>query len=334
MTANEADLVLSEFVTENASDVSGLGDGEWMVIAPFGDYLRPDRSAIQKFPREQGKKVLKTWNSLTGVAARYFNNIRHKLGFKSSCPIWDGHPDNDKARYPVERCLGEITELRVTANALEGRVKKDPTGWANRTPGPLFPSVLWWHFPPSGDPPAVFPELIESVGLVRTPNMAGVPAWTSNSALASPEAGSPTDGLNQKQNNMDRKKIALALGLAETASEADIDAALVTLRTTANSSSTLNTQITTANASLATITAERDRLTTDLTTANTALAGANSKVTILTTEKDGLLTEKTALTTANAALVEGTLLQGICFCARRTGNGQSGGRRRGVRGSG
>jgi hypothetical protein len=26
--------------------------------------------------------------------------------------------------------------------------------------------------------------------------------------------------------------------------------------------------------------------------------------------------------------------EGVCFCARRTGNGQSGGRRRGVRGSG
>ena len=297
-TANSAELCLSEFVSANAPDAAQIEDGQWLDIAPFGDFQRPDGSAVQRFSPDQAEKVLRTWNSITGTAARYFKNLLHGLGAKSTCPIWDGHPDDDKARYPVERCLGEITDLRTTANALQGRVKWNPKGMASRRRGPLYPSPLWWHMPPSGDPPAVFPELLESVGLDPHPNIRGVRAWTANSALdplASPEAS------NQNQShNMDKKKIALALGLTETATESEIDAALAGLRTTANAAST-------ANASLLTITVERDTALANLTTANTALAGANTKVTALTTERDGLLAEKGALTTANAALVEGTL---------------------------
>ena len=305
-TANSAELCLSEFVSANAQDVAHVEDGQWLDIAPFGDFQRPDGSAVQRFSPDQGEKVLRTWNSITGTAARYFKNLLHGLGAKSTCPIWDGHPDDDKARYPVERCLGEITDLRTTANALQGRVKWNPKGMASRRRGPLYPSPLWWHMPPSGDPPAVFPELLESVGLDPNPNIRGVRAWTANSAL-DPLASQQPEAQLKTENTMDRKKIALALGLTESATEADIDAAMQSLRTTANSASTATAQLTTANAQVVAMTTERDLARTALATANTQLTERNTALATLTTERDGLLTDKTTLTTANAALVEGAL---------------------------
>jgi hypothetical protein len=136
-SSSSAELCLSEFVSANAQDVAQVEDGQWLDIAPFGDFQRPDGSAVQRFSPDQAEKVLRTWNSITGTAARYFKNLLHGLGAKSTCPIWDGHPDDDKARYPVERCLGEITDLRTTANALQGRVKWNPKGMATRRRGPL-----------------------------------------------------------------------------------------------------------------------------------------------------------------------------------------------------
>jgi hypothetical protein len=306
-TANTENLQLSEFFTENAEDVSKIENGQWLTISPFGDFLRPDGSAVQRFHLDQAESVIRTWNSLTGVAARYFKNLFHGLGKKATCPIWDGHPDSDNKRYPVERLLGEITELRVTANSLQGRVQWNPKGLETRRKGSLYPSPLWWHFPPAGNPPAVFPEMLESVGLDPNPNIKGMPAWTANSAdalastildpLASPEAESPTNG-QITQNTMDRKEIAIALGLAETATEVEIRDALASLRTTANSGSAL---LSTANAQVGTLTTERDQAQTALTTANAQLAERNTTIGTLTTERD-------TLRTANASLVDGVLV--------------------------
>jgi hypothetical protein len=41
-TANEGELRLTAFVSANAPDISALPDGEWMEIAPFGDFPAPD----------------------------------------------------------------------------------------------------------------------------------------------------------------------------------------------------------------------------------------------------------------------------------------------------
>ena len=302
-TANSADLMLTAFISANAQDVSHVGDGEWMEISPYGDFLAPDGSYVQRFHKEQAEQVVATWNSLTGMAARIFKNMWHRLGRKTSIPVWDGHPDADSGRWPADKLLAEVSEVRAGAKALEGKVAWSTSNQA-RTAGPLYPSPKWWHMPPAGNPPAVYPELLESIGLVPSPNIKSVAAWTVNQAhdpFASPEA---KPGGDTQITTMNQKKIALALGLPEGATEAEIDSALTALRTTANSGATL---LATANASIATLTTDRDRLTTDLTTANTALAGAHSRVTTLTTENTTLLADKGALTTANAALVDGLL---------------------------
>ena len=38
----------------------------------------------------------------------------------------------------------------------------DAKGMERRTRGPLYPSPLWWHFPPNSEG-KVFPELLESI---------------------------------------------------------------------------------------------------------------------------------------------------------------------------
>ena len=143
--------------TANIADVA---DGQWALIAPYGDHASPDGSYTQKFDRGQADKVVKAWNSITGKAARLFKNLWHGLGAKDSCPVWDGHPETDRKRWPVEKLLAQITSLRAGDGGLEGQIAWSANSASARTRGPLYPSPLWWHWPPAGEPPAVFPELL------------------------------------------------------------------------------------------------------------------------------------------------------------------------------
>ena len=231
------------------ANVAGAADGDWMLIAPYGDHLSPDGSYTQIFGREEADGVVRTWNSVAGIAARVFKNIAHGLGAKFTTPIWDGHPETDKIRWPKEKLMGEITALRTGNDGLEGRIKRGERWTANaggRTPGPLYASALWWHLPPSGVPRVVHPQLLESVGLVKEPNIAGVPAWTAN---ANPLGSSEPEN---KNNIMDKSKLIRLLGLAADATDAQIEEALAAstanaaLLTTANAArDTAQTQLTT-----------------------------------------------------------------------------------------
>lgn len=303
-TANEtAEMRLSATIcTANIADVA---DGGWAVIAPYGDHPSPDGSYSQHFDRAQAEKVVKTWNSITGAAVRWFKNLAHGLGAKFSAPVWDGHPDSDGQRWPVEKLLAEITDVRTGNDGLEGRVKWNAKTANARPAGPLFPSALWWHWPASGVPPTVYPEVLESVGLVRTPNISGVPAWTQNALAlggATNLAGNP-QAENQNQNNMTPQELAAlrkALGLPETADAA----ACIARATTANAAVVTLAEregaLTTANSTISTLNGERDTLRTQhgaLVTERDGLKTANAS---LTTERD-------TLKTANAMLVKGIL---------------------------
>lgn len=293
-TANEdaqAEMRLSASIC--TANIAGVADGDWALISPYGDHASPNGSYTQRFNREQAEKVVKTWNSITGTAARVFKNVMHGLGAKFSTPVWEGHPDSDKQRWPKEKLLAEITDVRTGNEGLEGRVTWNTKGATKRAAGALYPSPLWWHWPPAGEPALVFPELLESVGLVPTPNISSVPAWTQNARpdLASQSEAEPNP--TKTQNTMDREKLIKLLGLAANATDEQIDAALKGIATTANA-------LTTANAAKA-------DLETQLATANASLATANGNVTSLTQERDQLKTANTALTTANGVLVKGVL---------------------------
>ncbi len=304
-TANSGEHQLSAFVTPNAPDISAVPDDGWCVIAPYGTHPSPDRTYTQVFTREQADKVVKTWNSLTGAAARWFKNIAHGLGGKFSAPVWDGHPETDKGRWPKEHLLGEITALRAGDAGLEGRQTWNSQGCERRTRGPLYPSPLWWHFPKDAQG-RVFPELLESVGLVPTPNISAVPAWTEN---ASPDPAS-AEVLSQTANTTEdtMKTIAEKLGLPENATEVQIAAKVAELLGTANAAAenirTANStrdavqgQLTTANALVTTLQGEKTTLTGQLTTANatiTTLQGEKTTLATANAELTGIVTELAA----------------------------------------
>ena len=296
-------LRLSAMVSENAADMAAVADGNWAVIAPYGEFPSPDRTYTQVFHKAQAEDVVRTWNSIPGIAARTFKNLMHGLGASAVCPGWDGHPETDRQRWPKEKLLCRITDLRAGDAGLEGRVTWNRKGLEARTRGPLFPSPLWWHFPPSGEPPRVYPELLESVGLVPTPNIANVPAWTRNAALyeGGGEPGAAKDGTQEdfaagaaetkQEEEMNKKSITAALGLPETASDEEILAKLANVQ----GASTANA------AAMQTANEEAQRLQTLLTT-------ANAQVGTLTGERDSARAEITALTTTNSGLVEQLLV--------------------------
>lgn len=260
------------------------------MIAPYGEHPSPDGSYVQRFQRAQAARVVKTWNSVTGLAARMFKNLWHGLGARTSCPVWDGHPETDKARWPRAKCLAEISDLRVGAEGLEGRLRW--TGNA-RPGGPLYPSPLWWHWPPSGEPPTVFPELLESIGLVPSPNIANAPAWTQNAPLTHLASTSEAGNNQQTKNIMEKDKLIKLLGLAADATGAQIEGALQAAAGHASALQTANT-------------AKAD-LETQLATANQAAATAQASIAALTAERDRLQTANTALTAEKDALVKGAL---------------------------
>jgi len=173
-------ILSSAIFTANIALVS---NGGWALIAPYGDHPSPDGSYVQRFDRAQASKVVAMWKSPTGMAARIFKNKTHNRDGSDSMPVWDGHPDSDRAQWPQENLLGEVKDLQAGPAGLQGLLSWNAKGMQRRTRGPLFPSPLWWHDPPSGNPPTVFPEFLESVGLVPTPNISSAHAWTQNSAL-------------------------------------------------------------------------------------------------------------------------------------------------------
>jgi hypothetical protein len=267
--------------TANFAEVA---DGEWALIAPYGDHPSPDGAYVQRFDQVQAQKVVKTWNSLAGLGARIFKNMVHGRLAKSSLPVWDGHPETDRQRWPKEKLLAEITDLRAGGEGLEGRITWNAQGLTRRTRGPLYPSPLWWHWPPSGQPPTVYPELLESVGLVTTPNIASVPAWTANVTFFGTEA---TEGRGDSSRPPDSDAIneeslhALrgALGLPATADFAALltsanaaQAALASLETVESARAEWEDAAATANARAAALVEECAALQTELDTAYAAHA--------------------------------------------------------------
>jgi len=278
-TVNSAEMRLSVAIC--TANIAGVADGEWALIAPYGEFPSPDGSYVQRFDRPQADKVVSTWNSIPGIGVRLLKNVSHRLGVRYSAPVWDGHPDTDKLRWPKERLLAEVTDLRAGDAGLEGRVTWNAQGAAARTRGPLYPSPWWWHMPPAGTPPTVFPELLMSIGLVPTPNISSVPAWTSNATLA----GFSADNQENQNDMQHRDQLIALLGLkadaTDSAIQSSLDAHSLKVTSTANALSLAETNLATANAAVLTITTERDGLKT-----------ANA----------GLITERDTLTTANAAL--------------------------------
>lgn len=299
-TANAALAECSELTSSNAVTLAAVPADGWYLISPTGTFPDPDRSYVQVFGEEQARDVVSTFNSFAGRAARHIKNLWHGAGFTDSIPIFEGHSDRDRDRWPTMNRLGDITDLRADQAGLWGMVTWNAAGLAKRTRefGPLKPSPVYWHEKPDATG-RVYPAMLESVGLVRIPNIATAPTWTAN-ALPGP---APEE--NQNQNDMKhREQLIALLGLKSDADDAAIQSSLdahgAKVTSTANALSAaeaakadLETQLSTANAA-------KDQLLQDVESAKTANA-------TLVTERDTLKSTNETLTTANAALIEGAL---------------------------
>lgn len=299
-TLNAAELLeCSELTSLNAVTLADAPADGWYLISPTGTFPEPDGRYVQVFERAQAEDVVTTFNSFTGRAARHIKNMWHGFGLKSSIPIFEGHSDRDPKRWPTMNRLGEISDLRADDSGLWGMVTWNAENLAHRTSefGPLKPSPVYWHEPKDASG-RVYPAMLESVGLVRFPNIKSAPAWTQN---AIPLADDPAE--KQKAMNHKDQLIAL-LGLKSDADDAAIQSSLDahSLKVTS-----------TANA-LTEATSAKEKLENDLTT-------ANGQVTNLTTERDTLTTANADLTTANAALTTEVteLRKGVLDLAEKKG---------------
>jgi hypothetical protein len=292
-------LALDCIATANALP-EALADG-WHVLAPFGEFPEPGGRYVQVFGASQADAMIRSWNSIAGRSFRWLKNVRHRLKPSLSMPVFDAppgaaHPDLDPSDWSKLPIIGEITELRATANALEGKVVwSDAARRGDRERGPLHPSINWWH-ERADAAGRVYPEHVESVTLTRTPNIRTVPAWTANTL--NPLAGNPQaePTATNTHNSMTPEQIAAlrkALGLPENADAS----AIITGATTANAAvvtlAERDSALNTANTTVTTLNAERDTLRT--------------QHAALTTERDNLRTANTALTTERDALVTGLL---------------------------
>lgn len=336
-TANAAAAAIecSEMVTPNAVVLSEVPADGWYLISPYGEFSRPDNDLqVQVFRREQAEEVVRTFNSLAGRAGRYFKNMWHGLGSTGSAPIFEGHADADPKRWRTMNVLAASTELRADDEGLWGLITWNADALARRTQevGPLKPSPLFWHEPPD-DQGRVYPALLESIGLVRFPNIRTAPVWTQNAAPTPPDPTNENNNMTFTEQQV--RELCRALGLPESAAAAAVisaattaNAAVATLAeretalTTANAAkagvdtelATTKSQLTTANASVQTLTSERDTL-------RTANAALSSQVEVLATgivsvaEKRGAITPaereayKGRLTTANSAAATLTELE-------------------------
>ena len=261
--ANEAEQALIGL--ENELSLSADG---WVRIAPFGDSTKVRRvrqangteqtqTFIQRLSRNAAEAMVSDSRSLTSRAGRAFRFLR-------GIPIYRRHPD--LAKHSPETVTlenqgdasarGYFAELDVRDDGFYGRVVVSESGEdviANEGLKWLSPLWLVRKIGDEGTSAVVEPFKLLSAGLTDRPNISG------GDALAN--QGDPA-GRTVTATTMNRTQILAALGLAETATDADITAKITTLSASV-------TQV-------ATLANEKGTLATAKTTAETALSNEQS----------------------------------------------------------
>lgn len=262
--ANEAAEAAQDFIfVANESK----RDGDWVMLAPYGDF--PNPKGVQRITRQDGEELANQYRS-------WLNIPQWVVG----APVYKGHPDHEQFRgqpgHTDTEAVGRVKGLEARADGIFANVK-----WNERGRGLIeneafsHPSVNWamarrtdgtWR-----------PVRLKSVGLTNTPNIP-VPAITVANEIS-------TEG---NKGNEVMKKIAKRLGLAEDATEEQIDAALsqreadLANERTARGSEraarlTADRERETAETNFANEQKETNRLKTGLQTAETQLQGARKK---------------------------------------------------------
>jgi phage I-like protein len=260
--ANEAsteDVVIGQEVQIDVANAAS-GDG-WQMLAPYGDF--PHSLGLQRFRKEDAEAIVSDYNSFPNALLKAFG-----------LPFYVGHPDHPAFKGEPGntdmRAYGRVKKLEARETGLFGNVKWNSLGKeliANEEFHGISPN---WRMKREG---SVFrPVSLKSVGFTNSPNMPIPAPFAANSETI------------EKM-----KKIALALGLPETATEEQIAQKCLEM---ANSQSTAQTEINRLKG-----------VETEYASKKTEFANAQQSITTLTTERDTARTDlantKTALETAN-----------------------------------
>lgn len=226
---------------------------EWFQITPIGEFQHP--RGLQRIDKAAVEKMENSFHSVLQKLKRRFRGV----------PIYRGHPDVPGLanEYTDDKAYGWITDLQAREDGLYGKAEWSPEGADMvKSKHYRFPSGYW-------DAAVVSevkgmkiyqPHTLLSVGLTNRPR---IPVQ----ALANSE-------IQQKENEMNREIIAALLGLAATATEADITTKITELRglptrvsALENAETTTKGEIEKANAAkktadekLANVAKERNRL--------------------------------------------------------------------------
>lgn len=173
-------------------------DGDWIMLAPYGDFKNV--RGMQRLTREDAQDMCNEFKSVLNLPAR-------ALGL----PVFKGHPDHEhfKERDRDLAAYGRVKGLEARPDGLFANVKWSEDG-RKLIDGEMFshPSVNWSMVKRQDG--SWKPVRINSVGLTNNPQIP-VPAITM---------------ANEENFNMDRKKLAKRLSLAEDATDEQIDAAI------------------------------------------------------------------------------------------------------------
>jgi hypothetical protein len=239
MVADEGAVVAEGFANEV------VPGEEWIQLSPYGEFPHP--KGIQRVTKESAQAMENSFRSLLGKLKRRFRGV----------PVYRGHPDvpEVKDEYPDDQAYAWLENIEARDDGLYGKPNwSGPGAEMVKNRAYRFPSCYWDAKEAGVDKKSgkkiYEPTTLLSVGLTNQPR---IPVQ----ALANAET-------ETKENEMNREVMAALLGLAATATEADITNKITELRGLPTRVSALENAETATKESLKTITAARDAATTKL----------------------------------------------------------------------
>lgn len=248
--ANEVQAAVADGITA-VNEIKR--DGDWVQLAPFGQF--PNVVGLQFFQKAEAQEVVNEFQSVLNTPARL-------LGL----PWYIGHPDHEplKQRYKDTRAYGRIKDLAVRDDGLYGRVKFSADGKKLIEDEAFHGHSVNWAMK-RGPDNKWHPFRLKSVG------------WTNEPQI--PVA--PITAANEQTKTMDRNKLLEMLGLAATATDEEILAAIKALKTETaamtDKTAALKTTAAANEAQLRTLTADLAAEKAKTTTATASVVAAQTE---------------------------------------------------------